>query len=92
VPGGGGPERTCVGCRVAAPKPALVRVVRSSAGDARVDPTGSAPGRGAYVHRKGACVEAALRKGSLARSLRARLGPEIVGNLRELIEEEQGST
>ncbi|MGE5225812.1 MAG: RNase P modulator RnpM [Planctomycetaceae bacterium] len=85
------PERTCVGCRTAAPKGALVRVVRTPGGTVALDPAGSAPGRGAYVHRRAACVEAALRKGGLARSLRAGLGPEIVGNLRELVEEEQGS-
>jgi uncharacterized protein len=91
VPGGGAPERTCVGCRASAPKAALVRVARSPAGGVAVDPTGSAPGRGAYVHRSAACVEAALRKGGLARSLRVGLGPEIVGTLRELVSEEQGS-
>ena len=91
MPGGRGPERTCVGCREAAPKPTLVLVVRSPAGGVTVDLAGSAPGRGAYVHRRASCVEAALRKGGLARSLRAGLGPEIVGTLRELIEQERGN-
>ncbi|MGZ4131781.1 MAG: YlxR family protein [Actinomycetota bacterium] len=85
----GAPERTCVGCRIVAPKPALVRVVRSPAGVVAVDPAGTAPGRGAYVHRDTACVEAGLRKGGLARSLRAGLGPEIAGTLRALVEGEQ---
>ena len=91
MPRGVAPERTCVGCRAVAPKGALVRVVRTPTGTVVVDAAGSAPGRGAYVHRTAACVEAALRRGGLARSLRTGLGPEIVGNLRELIEEEQGS-
>ena len=89
--GGVAPERTCVGCRVTAPKGALVRVVRTPAGIVAVDAAGSAPGRGAYVHRRAVCVEAAVRRGGLARSLRAGLGPEIVGTLRELVSEEQGN-
>src|SRR5699024_1107496 len=61
--GGGGmvarsshrPERTCVGCRQAAPRADLVRLVREPApGGApprvRVDPSGAAPGRGSWLH------------------------------------------
>lgn len=63
-----------------------MRVVRSPAGAVAVDLTGAAPGRGAYVHRNADCVEKALRKGGLARSLRAGLGPEIAGTLRATVE------
>jgi predicted RNA-binding protein YlxR (DUF448 family) len=34
-----------------------------------VDPTGHAPGRGAYLHRNIACVEAARKRRLLERSL-----------------------
>lgn len=79
------PTRTCVGCRVAGPKSALVRLVRADDGVA-LDLTGRAPGRGAYVHRDRACVEAATGKGALARALRTGLGPDELGRLRKAIE------
>jgi uncharacterized protein len=80
------PERSCVGCRGRAPKAELLRVAGTSAG-VRVDPAGTAPGRGAYVHRDRACVTAALRRGALARALRRGLDQEELARLRKDIEE-----
>jgi hypothetical protein len=85
--GGRVPERTCVGCRGRAPKAALVRVVRPPGGGAAtVDVDGTAPGRGAYLHHDGVCLEQAVRKGSLARALRTGMAEVEVGRLRSLIE------
>lgn len=64
-----------MGCRQVNSKRSLIRVVRGPEG-VRVDPTGKAPGRGAYVHDQGSCWEAALR-GSLARALRTEFSPEV---------------
>jgi uncharacterized protein len=80
------PERSCVGCRARAPKAELLRVVRTPAG-VRFDPLGSAPGRGAYIHRDPACVATALRKGGLASALRTGLAQEELARLRNDIEE-----
>lgn len=82
------PERTCVGCRGRAPKRELLRVVRAADGGTRMDPTGSAPGRGAYVHREAGCVRVALTRGTLARALRTGLGPEEAARLGRDIEGE----
>ena len=64
------PERTCIGCRRTRPRAELIRLVRGADGRGAVDPSASAPGRGAYVCRDAACVEQAVRR--LARALRAR--------------------
>jgi predicted RNA-binding protein YlxR (DUF448 family) len=80
------PERSCVGCRERAPKTELLRVARTSAG-VLVDPLGTAPGRGAYVHRDVACVAAAVRRGALAGALRTGLTKEELARLRNDIEE-----
>lgn len=72
--------RTCIGCRRVRPKPALLRLVRGSDGAARVDESGTAPGRGAYVCPGRGCIEAAVKRGRLAQALR---GP--VENARELL-------
>ena len=42
------------------------------------------PGRGAWVHPRSVCIEAALARGGLARALRAGVGAEVAGRLREL--------
>jgi predicted RNA-binding protein YlxR (DUF448 family) len=57
------PVRTCVACREEGLKADLVRLVRSPDGLLVVDPTGRAPGRGAYLHRDAACAELARKRG-----------------------------
>jgi uncharacterized protein len=71
-----------VGCRGKASKRNLLRLVRAHDGAVAVDPSGSAPGRGAYVHRRAGCADAAMRKGALARALRTRLDPDGAARLR----------
>ena len=51
------PMRMCIACRGMKPKQALTRVVRNADGEIRLDPTGKAPGRGAYI-----CAEPDCRK------------------------------
>jgi len=63
-----------------------MRVARTPAG-VRVDAIGSAPGRGAYVHRDPACVAAALHKGAFASALRTGMAEEELARLRDQIEE-----
>ncbi|MFC5316952.1 MULTISPECIES: YlxR family protein [Brachybacterium] len=70
------PERTCVGCREVAPRDHLMRLVRESAPDGvaarvRFDPSGSAPGRGSWLHPDSSCLELAVRRGGFARSFRS---------------------
>jgi len=75
-------ERMCVGCRERRPKRDLIRVVRSPAGDLEVDPSGSSPGRGAYVHPDEGCIDVALDRGGFARGLRVGLASEGAARLR----------
>jgi predicted RNA-binding protein YlxR (DUF448 family) len=80
------PERTCVGCRGKGSKRELLRVARATDGSVTVDPSGKAPGRGAYVHRDRACVDAALARGALWRALRVRAEADAAARLRRDIE------
>jgi predicted RNA-binding protein YlxR (DUF448 family) len=64
------PQRSCVVCRITTAKRALHRIVRSPAGDVGYDPTGKAPGRGAYLCGQPACLESALRRGRIQRALK----------------------
>jgi uncharacterized protein len=65
------PQRVCVGCRETLAKRTLVRIVRGPDG-VKVDPTGKAPGRGAYIHTHRTCWEKALR-GPLELALKTKL-------------------
>jgi len=77
---GSQPARTCVGCRARAPKSELLRIVAGPDGPA-IDRRGDAPGRGAYVHREPACLEAAERPGVLRMALRTGPASDEVGRL-----------
>ena len=67
------PERTCIACRQARAKRALVRVVRRTDGSVAVDPTGKQSGRGAYLCQDPACWRAGLRKDVLGRALKTTI-------------------
>ena len=73
------PTRSCVACRTPRAKRELERVVRSPTGLVGLDPTGRAPGRGAYVCPEPSCREAAIEKGALRRALGAPVPPDLFG-------------
>ncbi|HEX8100073.1 MAG TPA: YlxR family protein [Actinomycetota bacterium] len=75
------PERTCLGCRQKATKPDLVRVVRRPDGEIAFDPTGHAPGRGAYLHPSDACVRRAVRANGIARALKIAMSAQRAASL-----------
>ena len=75
------PVRTCVGCREEAGKRSLIRLVRRPEGGAKVDPTGHAAGRGAYLHADPACVELARKRRALDRALSTTIQPELWSEL-----------
>ncbi|WP_309101948.1 YlxR family protein [Microbacterium sp.] len=63
------PVRTCVGCRMRAPRSALLRVV--SQNDVLIlDERAVLPGRGAWLHPTQECMDAALRRRAFGRALR----------------------
>lgn len=64
------------------PKRELIRVVRTPAGELRVDPGGKVSGRGAYVCPSAACVEVALRERRLERALEVPVPEAVVSGLR----------
>lgn len=64
------PQRTCQGCRTAKNKNELIRIVRTADGEVKVDLTGKANGRGAYLCRDPECLRKALKGHSLKRALK----------------------
>ena len=86
------PERTCVGCRGRAARRDLIRVVRDGARAVALDATGTAPGRGAYVHTDAGCVADAIRTGALVRALRTGVRADELGRLRDELQARVGGT
>ena len=64
------PQRTCVSCRTTANKREFVRIVRTADRHVIPDPSGKAPGRGAYLCTNLTCWEKATRTGLLDKALR----------------------
>lgn len=77
------PQRTCIGCGLKKDKKELVRIVRTPEGALQLDPTGRMNGRGAYVCRDTACLDKALKKKALQRSLKEEISEDVILKLKE---------
>ena len=75
------PMRMCVGCREMKPKMTLLRVVKPQDGDARIDRTGKAPGRGAYVCDDIECLKKARKSRALERALDCKIEDQVFEQL-----------
>lgn len=87
------PIRTCVACRTTGGKWGLVRLVRLPPAEGQevsvvVDPTGKQSGRGAYLCPTLTCLELALKRKALERSLKASLSEETIATLRAALARE----
>ena len=71
------PMRMCVGCREMKPKAALLRVVKPQEGDAHIDRTGKAQGRGAYVCESIECLKKAQKTRALDRALETKIDEAV---------------
>ncbi|MHC1785146.1 MAG: YlxR family protein [Anaerolineaceae bacterium] len=63
-----------MGCRLVQPKRSLIRIVSSPQG-VRIDPSGKAAGRGAYLHNSRSCWKKGLN-GKLAQALKVEISAE----------------
>lgn len=77
------PQRKCAGCGELKDKKELIRVVRTPEGEFRIDTTGKAAGRGAYICRKKECLEAAKKNHGLERSFRQKINNKVYDRLAE---------
>lgn len=75
------PMRKCVACQEMIPKKELIRVVRNTEGQVKIDLTGKASGRGAYICRKQDCFSLARKRKALDRSLEVTIPEEVYERL-----------
>ena len=78
--------RRCAGCREMIDKRTLVRVAHYE-GTFTVDPTGKAPGRGAYICRSEACLNQAQKSKGFERSFKSAISDEVYERLAALLRE-----
>lgn len=76
--------RMCIACREMKPKKEMLRVVKPKEGDAFIDLTGKAAGRGAYVCDDPSCIKK-LKKGRLLNKV---FSSEIPSEVYDRIEED----
>ena len=78
------PDRRCAACGKVSGKEGFIRIARTKDGAFKIDMTGKAPGRGAYLCRDSVCIEKAVKKQSLNRSFHAAVPKEIYDGLGNL--------
>ena len=75
------PQRQCMGCRERKPKWEMIRVVRCTDGEVRLDFSGKLNGRGAYICPDSQCLAKAQKTRSLERSLEVPIPQEVYERL-----------
>jgi len=84
------PTRSCVGCQEKKEKKQLIRVIRTPDDRIELDATGKSNGRGAYICPKRDCLQKAMKKHALQRSLEREIPDDIYLALSAQIEKLEG--
>ena len=80
------PMRMCTGCREMKPTKELIRVVKTSEGEIKLDTTGKLNGRGAYICRDRQCFNNAKKSNALSRAFEMQISDEIYTQLETELE------
>ncbi|MGB2782565.1 MAG: YlxR family protein [Atribacterota bacterium] len=77
------PMRTCIGCQCKRPKKEMIRIIRTPDGEIEIDKTGKKSGRGAYLCDNIECLDAALKKNNLKKSLKQDIPLKTLDELKK---------
>ncbi len=75
------PIRKCIGCGESKEKKELIRITHNKSGEIKLDLTGKAHGRGAYICRKKTCIEQTSKTKALNRAFRTEVPQAIYDDL-----------
>lgn len=75
------PLRKCIGCNETKSKKELIRIVRNKLGEIKVDITGKAHGRGAYICNNKDCFEKVNKSKALNRAFQSDIPQDIYDEL-----------
>ncbi len=79
--------RRCVGCGEMKDRKDLIRVVKGADGSIAIDLTQKMNGRGAYVCKSSSCLDMAIKRRGLERTLKCGISKDICTQLQDQIEE-----
>lgn len=82
------PLRKCIACDASKPKKELIRIVKTTEDEIKVDLTGKVNGRGAYVCPSLDCLEKAIKTKKVSRSLGKEIDDSIYEELKNQIKKE----
>lgn len=83
------PLRRCIGCGEMIAKKDMLRVIRTKENEIKLDLTGKANGRGAYLHYNKECFNKAVKSKGLERSFKMSINSEVYERLgKELVDVE----
>ncbi|MFV0479714.1 MAG: RNase P modulator RnpM [Anaerorhabdus sp.] len=82
------PMRKCVATQEQLPKKDLLRIVKTSEGEVKVDITGKLNGRGAYLKKDETALLLAKKKGVLERNLETPISDAIYEEILKIIHEQ----
>ena len=80
------PQRQCMGCRERKEKRQMLRVVRCTDGEVRLDFSGKLNGRGAYVCPQIECLVKARKSRALERCLETAIPEQVYDRLEKEME------
>jgi len=81
------PLRKCTGCQEMKPKKELIRIVRTDAGEFKLDAGGKMQGRGAYICPNADCLEKAHKSKGLERSFKEKVPQSVYEELQKELTE-----
>lgn len=84
------PLRMCLGCQEMKPKKELIRVVKNKEGEIKIDFTGKAAGRGAYICRNIDCFEKCVKAKRFEKAFETKISDDLYEKLREALMNENG--
>lgn len=85
------PIRKCIGCNESKPKKELIRIVKDQQGNIKVDTTGKAAGRGAYICCNILCLESAQKGKRLHKAFEMNITEDLFEELSRQIKKEYDS-
>ncbi len=88
------PVRKCIACGEGKPKKELIRIVKTTDGEVRIDPTGKVNGRGAYICPRVECLDLAIKSKKISKNLEIDITDSIHEELKEFIKDykQEGDT
>jgi predicted RNA-binding protein YlxR (DUF448 family) len=78
------PMRTCIGCNNKKSKKQMIRIIRTPEGKIEIDETGKKSGRGTYLCYNIECLNIAITKKQLNKSLKKDIPLQMYNELRRI--------